>query len=126
MTILTRVLSLADSVVGSFGMLDRPLDPDELILLARKQTGLQDFGDAAFIGPLVRLLEACSTEASLSIVGRSATRWDVVRFLSNLLTIEAACVSSSGDRHGSDSPADLHHRFAAQRHDISASIDADR
>jgi hypothetical protein len=74
-------------------MLDRPLDPDELILLARQQTGLRDFGDAAFIGPLVRLLEACSTEASLSIVGRRATRWDVVRFLSNLLTIEAACVS---------------------------------
>ena len=93
MTILTRVLRLADSVVGSFGMLDRPLDPDELILLARQQTGLRDFGDAAFIGPLVRLLEACSTEASLSIVGRHATRWDVVRFLSNLLTIEAACVS---------------------------------
>jgi hypothetical protein len=92
LTILTRVLRLADSVVGSFGMLDRPLDPDELILLARQQTGLRDFGDAAFIGPLVRLLEACSTEASLSIVGRRATRWDVVRFLSNLLTIEAACV----------------------------------
>ncbi|HEY4040739.1 MAG TPA: sulfotransferase [Rhodopila sp.] len=90
MTILTRTLGLADAVVGSFGLLDRPLDPDELIRLARRQTRLRDFGDTAFIGPLTRLLEACSTESALSLVGRSATRWDVVRFLSNLLTMQAA------------------------------------
>ncbi len=82
-----------DTVAGSFGMLDRPLDPDELIRLARRQTGLRDFGDTAFIGPLTRLLEACSAESALSLVGRSATRWDVVRFLSNLLTIQAATAS---------------------------------
>jgi hypothetical protein len=90
LTILTRALRLTDAIVGSFGLLDRPLDPDELIGLARRQTGLRDFGDTAFIGSLTRLLEACSTESSLSIVGRSATRWDIVRFLSNLLTIQAA------------------------------------
>jgi hypothetical protein len=79
-----------DNLVGSLGLLDRPLDPDELIRVARRQTGLRDFGDTAFIGPLSRLLEACSTESALSLVGRGATRWDIVRFLSNLLTMQAA------------------------------------
>jgi hypothetical protein len=90
LTILSRTLRLADRVAGSFGLLDRPLNPDGLIRLARQRTGLRDFGETAFIGPLIRLLEACSTEAELSLVGRSATRWDMVRFLSNLLSIQAA------------------------------------
>ena len=89
MTLLTRALSMTDAVAGALGLLDRRLDPDELIRLAQRQTGLQDFGDTTFAGPLARLLESCSTESALSIVGRSATRWDIVRFLSNLLSIQA-------------------------------------
>ncbi len=103
MTILTQALRLTDAVIGSFGLLDRPLDPDELIRLARRQTGLRDFGDTPFIGPLTRLLEACSTESTLSLVGRKATRWDVVRFLSNLLTIQAASA-----RHPAIESAPIH------------------
>jgi hypothetical protein len=91
LTILTQALRLTDTVVGSLGLLDRPLDPDELISLARRRAGLRDFGETPFIGPLIRLLESCSSEARLSVVGRGATRWDVVRFLSNLLCIQAAC-----------------------------------
>jgi hypothetical protein len=90
LTILTRVLRWTDTVVGSSGWLDRPIDPDELIRLARQRTGLRDFGDTAFIGPLARLLDACSAESTLTVVGRTATRWDIVRFLSNLLTLQAA------------------------------------
>jgi hypothetical protein len=91
LTIVTQALRLTDALVGSFGWLDGPLHPDEMIRIARRQTGLRDFGDTAFIGPLTRLLESCSAESTLSVVGRSATRWDIVRFLSNLLTIQAAC-----------------------------------
>jgi hypothetical protein len=90
LTILTRLLRWTDTVVGSSGWLDRPIDPDELIRLARRRTGLRDFGDTAFIGPLTRLLDACSAESTLTVVGRIATRWDIVRFLSNLLTLQAA------------------------------------
>jgi hypothetical protein len=90
LTILTQALRLTDTVAGKFGLLDRPLEPDALIRQARRQTGLRDFGDTAFIGPLTRLLEACSTESTLSLVGQKATRWDVLRFLSNLLTMQAA------------------------------------
>jgi len=72
------------------GLLDRPLDADELIGIARRRTGLSDFGNTAFIEPLTRLLNACSAESALSLVGRSATRWDIVRFLTNLLQIQDA------------------------------------
>jgi hypothetical protein len=87
LTITTRALRLSDSVAGALGFLDRPLKPDPLIKLAVGQTGLRDFGDTSFIDPLTRLLKSCSTESALSMVGRGATRWDVVRFLSNLLAI---------------------------------------
>ena len=92
LTITTTVLSLADTLGEFLGLLDRPLDADPLIQTARRQTGLSDFGDTAFIGPLTRLLEACSAESSLTIVGRSATKWDIVRFLSNLLIVQDAVV----------------------------------
>jgi hypothetical protein len=88
LTIMTRALRLSDAVAGSLRLLDRPLTPEPLIKIAVGQTGLHDFGDIAFIDPLTRLLKSCSTESALTIVGRSATRWDVVRFLSNLLAIQ--------------------------------------
>jgi len=82
-------------VAARLGLLARPLVPDPLIRAARQHTGLGDFGDVSVIGPLTRLLDACSTEAALSIVGRSATQWDVVRFLTNLLLIQDAAVRTS-------------------------------
>jgi Sulfotransferase family len=63
---------------------------EDLIAQAQKMTGHSDFGDTGFIEPLRRFLAACSArEANLSLIGRFATRWDVVRFLSNLLRFHA-------------------------------------
>jgi hypothetical protein len=90
LTITTTALRLSDAVAEFLGLLNRPLDADGLIQIARRQTGLSDFGDPSFIGPLTRLLESCSSESALSIVGRSATKWDIVRFLSNLLLVQDA------------------------------------
>ena len=90
MTITTKALRLADAIASALGLLDAQLTPDKLIQIARRQTGLDDFGDTAFLGPLTRLLDSCSAESALSIVGRSATRWDIVRFLSNLLIVQDA------------------------------------
>jgi len=95
-TIATRALRLSDAVAASFGLLDRPFDADRLIRTAREKTGLSDFGDTSFIGPLCRLLESCVAESALSVVGRSATHWDVIRFLSNLLTLQDAFVRCPG------------------------------
>lgn len=90
LSITTIALRMTDTVAACLGLLDQPLDPDSLIRTARQRTGLSDFGDASVIGPLTRLLGACSTESALSVVGRSATKWDVVRFLTNLLLIQEA------------------------------------
>jgi len=84
------MLRLADGVADSFGLLRRPISAEDLLDLARRRTGLSDYGDTSFIDPLRRLLAACLDEASLSLVGRIATRWDVVRFLRNLLHFRAA------------------------------------
>jgi hypothetical protein len=84
------LLTLADGMAASLGLLQRPLQVDALLTLARRRSGLGDFGDTEFIDPLRRLLAACTDEASLSLIGRMATRWDVVRFLSNLLRFQDA------------------------------------
>ncbi|HVZ06955.1 sulfotransferase family protein [Rhodopila sp.] len=89
MTIWTKALRVADRAAALLGLLDKPLQPDDLIAIARRQTRLSDFGDADFADPLRRLLASISAESSLSLVGRSATRWDTVRFLTNLLHIQA-------------------------------------
>jgi len=86
----TTVLRLADALAGTCGLLDRPFATDDLIRLARRRTGLEDFGDVDLGEPLRRFLDSCADDASLGVVGRFATRWDVVRFLSNLLRLRAA------------------------------------
>ena len=96
MTIATALLRFADRIVSPSGLLDRPILASDLIRIARKQTGLAEFGDIDFTGPLSRLLDACVNESALSIVGREATRWDCVRFLSNLLLIQDARAREPG------------------------------
>ena len=83
-------LRLIDAVAGLCGWLGRPLNMDALIQGAQRRTGLTNFGDTSFIEPLCQLLASCSTEASLSLLGRAATRWDITRFLVNLLRLHEA------------------------------------
>jgi hypothetical protein len=81
-------LRLLDSVLDRLGVLDRPFRLPALIALARRRTGLTAFGDDSFIEPLGRFLAASAAESELSAIGRFATHWDVVRFLSNLLRLQ--------------------------------------
>lgn len=90
MPIQRIILPLADVLADRVGWLHRPLATHELMQLARQQTGLHDFGDADLETALRQLLEPCLSEADLSVIGRLATRWDVVRFLSNLLQMRDA------------------------------------
>ncbi|MGE0416308.1 MAG: sulfotransferase [Acetobacteraceae bacterium] len=90
MSIQSAVMRAADQVAGMLGLLDRPLDPDRLIARARRRTGLSDFGDIDFRDAMTRFLDSCSRESALTLFGRIATEWDVVRFLSNLLRMRAA------------------------------------
>jgi hypothetical protein len=84
------VLTIADGAADALGLLRRPLHADELLAQARRRSRLGEFGDCSFISPLRRLLSACVDEASLSLIGRLATRWDVSRFLTNLLRLHDA------------------------------------
>jgi len=88
-SVQAAMLSFADAVADRFGVLRRPLPAEDLLRAAQRRTGLVDFGDMAFVEPLKLLLDACVAEASLSVVGRAALRWDTVRFLTNLLRLRA-------------------------------------
>lgn len=90
MSLTSTALRIADTVADKLGILRRPLRLEDLISRAQRESGHTDFGDLCFIEPLRRLLAACSEpEADLSLIGRFATSWDVVRFLTNLLRLQA-------------------------------------
>jgi hypothetical protein len=87
LSIATTVLGAADALAEAIGVLDRPLRSESLLDKVRRDTGLSDLGEVDIPASLERLLTACSREAALSLVGRAALRWDVVRFVSNLLRL---------------------------------------
>lgn len=90
MSLQNSVLAFADAVADALGLLRRPLEAGPLLARARRRSGLDALGDMSFMEPFQRLLRACADEACLSLVGRAATQWDVVRFLSNLLRLHDA------------------------------------
>lgn len=90
MSIQDFALRFIDTIAAATGRLDRPFHLESLIAEAQRRTGLTDFGDVEFAEPLRHLLGSCAQESALSVVGRSATRWDVVRFLTNLLRMQEA------------------------------------
>ncbi|HUN59615.1 MAG TPA: sulfotransferase [Candidatus Binataceae bacterium] len=65
----------------------KPLAPDSLIRVARRRSGLTDFGEWSFEEPLAVLLKAYENESNLSAFGWFGARWDMLRFLSNLLRL---------------------------------------
>jgi hypothetical protein len=90
-TIITSALQLADRVSRVTGLGRRPLDAEMLIaeaLEGRSATAFgREFGPDQFIEGLLILLSALEAEANLSLVGRLAVRWDVLRCLRNLLRL---------------------------------------
>src|ERR1700758_3213280 len=83
----SSISQFADTLAAALAPLREPLSAEHLIGLARRRTGLTEFGETSFLGPLQKFLGACCEEADLSLFGRIATRWDVIRFLSNLLRL---------------------------------------
>jgi hypothetical protein len=89
-SVQAAVLAVTDAIAHRLGILQRKLRAEELLRAAGRRAGADDFGDMSFLDPLQLLLDACVEEASLSIVGRLALRWDTMRFLNNLLQLRAA------------------------------------
>src|SRR5215831_15194131 len=81
------ISQFVDGLGSAFMPLRGRSSADQLIDVARRRTALGEFGETAFLRPLQNFLDACFEEANLSLVGRLATRWDIVRFLSNLLRL---------------------------------------
>jgi hypothetical protein len=65
-----------------------PLDPQELISTAMRNTGLHDFGEDSWREPYEVLLQAIESEADLHLFGRLWARQDILLFLENRLKIE--------------------------------------
>jgi len=67
-----------------------PLDPDELVATAQRNTGFRDFGDDEWREPFEILLRAIEDEAELHPFGRLMTRCDLLIWLEARLGVEAA------------------------------------
>jgi hypothetical protein len=89
-TIIRSSLRIADAVAARLGVFQKTLSAEEMIQTACRRTGQDDFGETDFFGPLKTFVDACNSEADLSLVGRAATRWDTLRFLTNLLRLREA------------------------------------
>ncbi len=82
------------SAINTFGRLLRgvgvrpvSLDPENLMWAARRQTGLDDYGDPAFREGLGRLCTDLEDDAALSLLGRFIARGDLVQSLANRLQL---------------------------------------
>ncbi|MBV9510809.1 MAG: sulfotransferase [Caulobacteraceae bacterium] len=65
----------------------RPRPAAAMMDLARRKTGLTDFGPQPVEEALDQLQASCHAEANLSLFGRISTHWDNLRLLKNLLIL---------------------------------------
>ncbi len=81
-------LSFTLRILENAGLMKQPLQIEALLAAARRQTGLDDFGDETFREPLSRLLDSCENEAHLNTIGRCALSQDLLQLLINRLYIQ--------------------------------------
>ena len=82
-----RLMNLAGRGAGALGLRPVELSADALLSQARRNTGLEDFGENNFRAPLDMLLRELAEAAGLSLMGRMIARADLVRTLENRLGI---------------------------------------
>ncbi|HUB97421.1 MAG TPA: sulfotransferase [Stellaceae bacterium] len=83
-----------NNVAESVGLFGGPLSTRDLIRSAQANTGLTDFGEWDIEEPLDILISSYEAEANLNPFGRMAARWDLLRFLSNLLKFRQAEIAN--------------------------------
>src|SRR5215469_184277 len=76
------------SALQNAGLMIRPLEMESLMEVARRRTGLSNFGDTTFHEPLRRLLDSCKNEARLNSIGRLVCTEDILQLLCNRLEIQ--------------------------------------
>ena len=83
-----RLLNSALRAGRSLGLARFDLEPNALLARARRETGLQDFGDETFLQPMQGLIHALQEEADLNPVGRFIHRANILRLLKHRLYVQ--------------------------------------
>jgi hypothetical protein len=101
MTVIPIALGAAVRTANALGALLREsglplisLAEENLLAAARHRTRLEDFGGDDFREPLRMVLQGLEREARLTLIGRIATREDIVSLLANRLRLQ-----EDGKRH---------------------------
>ena len=108
-------LSFTLRILENAGLMKQPLQIEALLAAARRQTGLDDFGDETFLEPLSRLLDSCENEAHLNTIGRCALSQDTPTTSYQSIVYSARPWAVAADRGGSDYCTAVHHGIAAHR-----------
>ncbi|HVN89146.1 MAG TPA: sulfotransferase [Candidatus Binataceae bacterium] len=82
-----KFLRGVDLTAASLGLFGKQLRAEALIAAACRREGTTDFGEWTFREPLEVLLRAYEQESDLTAFGRIAVRFDMMRFLCNLLRL---------------------------------------
>jgi len=80
---LVHAINAGGRLLGRLGT--ARFQAEALIEAACRQTAFADFGDPSFGEALRRLTESLEAEAQLNLMGRMATRYDLIRLLANRL-----------------------------------------
>ncbi len=94
-TLLSGLMKAVDATADAIGFRARPLRAEVLIADAEKRAG-RKFRDRSFFTPLQILLKSYNEESDLSVFGAFAVKWDIARFLANLLRLEEEEEKSPG------------------------------
>lgn len=89
---LPRVVRAANRVGGALRAAGLPLvrlDEASLVAAAKREAGSEDLGEGPFLEPLRILLASLEREASLTLLGRSIARRELVRVIRNRLQLVA-------------------------------------
>ncbi|HEY4124940.1 MAG TPA: sulfotransferase, partial [Rhizomicrobium sp.] len=84
---LSRLMKAADATADAIGFRPRPLQGEAMVADAEKRAA-RKFRDRSFLPPLKVLLKSYNEESDLSLFGSLAVKWDIARFLANLLRLE--------------------------------------
>ena len=83
-----QTLNTGGAMLKKWGLATPDLSFKKLEYLAKKRTGLSNFGDWAFQKPLEKLIKAYEQEANLTMLGRITVHELIVNILINLLLLE--------------------------------------
>jgi hypothetical protein len=83
-----RAINAAGRALARLGVRPFALEIEDLLWTARRQTGLDDYGDPRFREGLGILLDSLEETAQLSTLGRFIARQDLVQSLANRLQLQ--------------------------------------